>query len=106
MRFNDRSDTNWTSSILATLFAVKMLRGKATIIDIFVTNLMIAVASTLAVHFFGLKSLGLLIITVLIYSAMFEMGLVRAFLAWMLQYFIVFILIFVGAVIFGVTSAF
>jgi hypothetical protein len=82
-------------SSLPLYLAVKFLGGDATIVKVFLTNILVAVLSSALTYFFGLSTLYLLIIIVILYMFIFDLGIIRAFVVWFLQYVIA-VLLFIA----------
>lgn len=84
-------------SSIPLLFIVRFLGGRASIIKILFANILVAVLGALVFSYFGILegvwsyviAFGVLLI---VYSIMFEISIIKAFLAWLLQGAILFIL--------------
>ena len=90
-------------SALPLYFAVKMLGGDVSILKVFITNILVGFASAFLVSSFGFGSLFVLLIVIVLYSVIFKMGLIRSFLAWLIQYVVAALLVFLAALIFGIS---
>ncbi|MBN2458350.1 hypothetical protein JXB31_04435 [Candidatus Woesearchaeota archaeon] len=96
----------WVLSAIPLNIAVKLLRGKSTLIKAILVNLVVAVLTALINGFFDAHtSIALIvgfIVLLLVYKVMFSMGWLRSFLAWILQFVIIAIVIVVLA-LFGLS---
>ena len=92
-------------SCLPLYFAVLFLGGDASILKVFLTNVGIGVITAILVNFYGFGGLVVLIFVIFIYSVVFNMGFIKAFFAWLLQYVIAFLLVLL-AIFFGLGFAF
>ena len=90
-------------SSLPLYFAVLMLGGEASILKVFLTNLLIGILSGVLVNYFGFGSLIVLLFVVIFYSFMFKVGFIRSFLAFLIQYVIAFLLVILFAFVFGIS---
>lgn len=72
--------------------AVKLLGGKSSIVKVIFANIIVAVLGYLIQSQIGVFA-GLLtfIIMLFVYKIMFDMGWIRSFLAWLLQYVLILI---------------
>ncbi len=89
-------------SSLPLYFAVKILGGDASIIKVFFTNLIVGLIGFGLTSMFGLGSLLILIVTVFLYMFIFDLGIIRAIIAWLLQYVIAAVLFAFILIVFGV----
>jgi hypothetical protein len=80
-------------SSLPLYLSVMLLGGRPSITKVFLTNIVVAIGSAVLIKYIGLGSLWVLLITILFYSFIFRMGIIRAFLAWLVQYVVAVILI-------------
>jgi len=86
-------------SALPLYFAVKLVGGEAGIVKIILISLLLSFASFGAARFIGIfAGLFMLIATLVVYKLAFKVSLLKAFIAWILQY--LFVLIAVLFVIF------
>jgi hypothetical protein len=93
-------------SSLPLYFAVHMLGGDATILKVFLTNLLIGVLTGVFGAVLGVKAIGgilALVITTIIYMVMFHLGILRAIIAMFLSAIIAFLLTVLAAMVLGVT---
>lgn len=82
--------------------AVKLLGGDSSILKVIVVNLAVGFAALLLNSFFGvLGGLISFIAMLFIYKVAFDLGLIRAFLAWILQAIVVVVLGFIAIILFG-----
>ena len=76
--------------------AVKMLRGKSSILKVIGTNILVALVTFLIHIFIGAFATILSFIAMLfIYKSMFRMGWFRSFLAWLMQLVIIAIIVII-----------
>lgn len=101
-------------SSIPLFIAVKALKGKTTFAEVILVNIILAVIIAVARHFLSLWSvtagiIGSVVIfalIIVIYKAVFQLGWLRAVLAWFLQFIILAILIaFVLAIEFALGMA-
>ena len=90
-------------SSLPLYFAVKLLGGHASILKVFITNVLVGFLSAWLVSSFGFGSLVVLLVVILLYSFIFQMGIVRSFFAWLIQYIVAALLILLGLFFFGIS---
>jgi len=90
-------------SSLPLYLAVKLLGGKTTIMRVFLTNIVVAVIISVLASILGLGWVWLLILTVLLYSYIFSMGIIRAFIAWLLQYVFALVLFILIVMLLGIS---
>lgn len=91
-------------SSLPLYFAVKALGGKAGILKVFLVNVIVAVLIPIFIAWLGFN--GGMAATVLSFIAMllmyvifFDLGFIKAFLAWLLQLFFIFLTIWILALL-------
>jgi hypothetical protein len=89
-------------SALPLYFAVNLLGGDATILNVLITNIIVALTIGIITLFFSLNGLFILLLVILIYKFMFDLGIIKAFFAWILQYIIAFLLVILAIFIFGI----
>jgi hypothetical protein len=92
-------------SSLPLFLSVIVLGGRASILKVFFTNLLVAFIAVFAVEAFGLGALAIVILSVLIYMVMFRLGIIRALFAWILQYLVAGLLLYL-ALILGISLPF
>ena len=90
-------------SSLPLFIAVRMLGGHATILNVLLTNIIVGLLAGWLVASFGAGTLIILLITILLYSFIFKMGIIRSFFAWLIQYVVAAILIIIVLVLFGIS---
>lgn len=90
-------------SSLPLYFSVKLFGGDASILKVFLTNIIVGIVSAVLMGLFGFGALIILLVTILIYKAMFDLGFFRAFFAWLIQYVIAFLLVILFAFILGLS---
>lgn len=89
-------------SALPLYFAVKLVGGHAGIVKIILMSLLLSFASMGATFFIGVfAGLFMLIATLFVYQLAFKISLIKAFMAWVLQYVFVFIAIAVVLFLLG-----
>ena len=91
-------------SAIPLYLAVKLLRGKTTLMKVIIVNFLVAVAAFLIELIVSLGWLGSLLTAVallFIYKSMFKIGWVRSILVWLLQIVIAALLMMLFA-LFGV----
>jgi hypothetical protein len=88
-------------SSLPLYLSVRILGGRASILKVFFTNLLVAFLAVAAVEMFGFGALAIVLVSVIIYMVMFRLGIIRALFAWVLQYLVAGLLLYL-AVLFGV----
>ncbi len=92
-------------SAIPLYLAIKFVKGEAGIVKIIMVGILLSFASVGAARFIGVfAGLFMLIGTLFVYQIAFKISLFRAFLAWVLQYLFVFIIVsislfFVGLVL-------
>jgi len=91
------------ASALPLYLAVKLLGGDASILKVFLTNILVAVVSSALTYFIGMETLYLLIVIVILYKFIFDLGILRAFIVWFLQYVIAAILFIAMLALLGVS---
>lgn len=91
-------------SALPLHFAVKLLGGHSTIIKVLFVNLLVGIVLAVLNFLFGYVA-GIIgfIAMILIYMNMFDLGFLRALLAWLLQAVIAAIIGILLVVLFGIT---
>jgi hypothetical protein len=89
-------------SSLPLYLAVIILGGRASILKVFLTNLLVAFVAVAGVEMFGFGALAIVLISVIIYMVMFRLGVIRAAFAWVLQYIVAALLLYL-AVLLGIT---
>jgi len=74
-------------SALPLYFAVKLVGGETGLIKIIAISLLLSLASAAATHFIGIYA-GILMLafTLFIYKLAFKISLLKAFIAWLMQY--------------------
>ena len=83
-------------SALPLYFAVKLVKGEAGIVKIILLSLLLSFASVGAARFIGIfAGIFMLVATLFVYKLAFKISLLRAFIAWVLQYVFVLIALFV-----------
>jgi len=83
-------------SALPLYFAVKLVKGEAGIVKIILISLLLSFASVGAARFIGIfAGIFMLIATLFVYKLAFKISLLRAFIAWVLQYVFVFMVVMV-----------
>lgn len=83
--------------------AVKLLGGRSSIVKVIFANIVIAILSYFIQTEIGtFASLLTFIVMLFVYKVMFEMGWIRSFLAWLLQY----VLILIFYIILGLAGIF
>jgi hypothetical protein len=90
-------------SSLPLYLAVKLFGGKTSILNVFLTNILVGIVSIVLMKIFGLGSLIVLLFTIILYSIIFEMGLIRSFFAWFIQYIIAALLVAAAILILGIS---
>ena len=90
-------------SSLPLFIAVRMLGGHATILRVLITNILVGVLTGWLFASWGAGTLIILLATILLYSFIFKMGIIRSFFAWLIQYIVAFLLILLFTVLLGVT---
>lgn len=88
-------------SSLPLYLAVNFLGGHATIFRVFLVNIFTGILLGALFMFFDASAFVALLVVALFYSWVFEMGIIRAFVAWFLQYIIAFGLLILTALVFG-----
>src|SRR3989339_1462294 len=79
-------------SALPLYFAVKLVGGEAGIVKVILIGLLLSLASFGAANFIGnFAGIFMLIITLFIYQIAFKISLIKAFIAWIMQYVFVFL---------------
>ena len=94
-------------SALPLYLAVKFLGGKATILKVILVNILAGIAVPAVKFFVGLYLVGkgiyggivAFLFLLFIYKIFFRLGWIRAFLAWILQFVVIVILIFITALL-------
>ncbi|MFC1705003.1 hypothetical protein ACFLZ6_01595 [Nanoarchaeota archaeon] len=90
-------------SALPLYIAVKLLGGKASIIKVFIVNIIVGILVPIVnsfINWFG--GLIAFIVLLFIYKKMFDLGWFRAFVAWVLQFIVLVGLIFIAG-LFGLS---
>lgn len=84
--------------------AVKLLGGESSLLKVVLVNFVVAVIFVLSYMYFTVFA-GLIafILMLLVYKVMFDIGWIRAILAWLLQFVIAVILILILIAVFGLT---
>lgn len=83
--------------------AVKLLGGRSSIVKVIFANIVIAILGYFIQTEIGtFASLLTFIVMLFVYKVMFEMGWIRSFLAWLLQY----VLILIFFIILGLAGIF
>ena len=90
-------------SSLPLYFAVKLFGGDASILKVFLTNILVGFVSAVLMKIFGFGGLVILLFTILLYAAIFDMGFIRSFFAWLIQYVIAFLLVILFVFILGIS---
>jgi hypothetical protein len=90
-------------SSLPLYFSVKLLGGDASILKVFLTNILMGVVSAILMKMFGFGGLAVLLFTILLYAAIFDMGFIRSFFVWLIQYVIAFLLVILFVFILGIS---
>ena len=89
-------------SALPLYLAVKFVGGEAGIVKIILMSLVLSFASLGAARFIGLfAGLVMLIGTLIVYKLAFKISLLKAFIAWVLQYVFVFVAVVVVMFLMG-----
>jgi hypothetical protein len=70
---------------------------------VFFTNIIMAFFTIYSAKVWGFGALAIALVTILVYMAMFRLGVIRAFFVWLLQYFVAALLVYLAITIFGVT---
>ena len=84
--------------------AVKMLGGDSSILKVILANIAVGLIAIFIAMQFGIYA-GIIpfLIMLFVYKYMFEIGLFKAFIAWILQFVIIIVIIFVLIVFLGLT---
>lgn len=91
-------------SALPLYFAVRLVGGEAGIVRVILISLILSFASIGAASFIGIfAGLFMLIATLFVYKIAFKVSILRAFIAWLLQYVFVFIAIFIFILLLGIS---
>ena len=89
-------------SALPLYFVVKLLGGHSTILKVFLVNFLAAgISLVLTVYVQSFVGLFSFMLTLIIYKIIFDLSLLRAFFAWILQYVIAVILIVLFIILIG-----
>ncbi|MBW2992843.1 hypothetical protein KY345_06530 [Candidatus Woesearchaeota archaeon] len=89
-------------SSLPLYLSVMMLGGRASMLKVFFTNIIMAFFTIYSAKAWGFGALAIIMVTIIVYMLMFKLGIIRAFFAWLLQYFVAALIIYLALVIFGV----
>jgi hypothetical protein len=90
-------------SSLPLFIAVRMLGGYATILRVLLTNIIVGLLSGWLIVTWGAGALIILLATILLYSFIFKMNIIRSFFAWLIQYVVAFLLILLFTMVFGIS---
>ncbi len=90
-------------SSLPLYMAVKFLGGKATIMKVFFTNIIVALILAVLTYLFSMGWIWILLVTVLFYSYIFSMGIFKSLIAWVLQYIFAAVLFVIVLLILGIS---
>lgn len=90
-------------SSLPLYISVKLLGGKASMMRVFFTNMLMAFLTFYSMKTWGFGVLAIILLTVIIYMLMFKLGMIRAFFAWLLQYFVAAFLVYLVITLLGIT---
>jgi hypothetical protein len=86
-------------SVLPLYFAIKLVGGETGIVRIILVSLILSFASAGATRFISIfAGIFMLIATLFVYQMAFKLSLLKAFIAWILQY--VFVLIAISLFVF------
>ena len=90
-------------SAIPLYIAVKVLGGEASILKVIVTNLLVGFMGVLIYFEFpAFSGIITMVALLLIYSFMFKLSIIRAFVAWILQGIVAFALMMVAVLLLGV----
>ena len=92
-------------SSLPLYLSVAILGGRASILKVFFTNILVAIIAVFAFDAFGFGALAIVLFSVLLYMLMFRLGIIRALFAWLLQYIIAGLLLYL-ALLLGISMPF
>jgi hypothetical protein len=90
-------------SSLPLFIAVKLLGGHATILKVLITNILVGLLSGWLITLFGAGALIILLATILLYSFIFKMNIIRSFFVFIIQYVVAAILILLFVIITGIS---
>ncbi len=82
-------------SSLPLYISVNLLGGEATILRVFLTNTIVAILIAMLIDKLGWGAIFLVVVTILAYKFIFKLSFVKAIFAWVLQYIVVGVLIFI-----------
>ncbi len=91
-------------SAIPLYLAVKFVGGQAGIVKIILLSLLLSLSSAAAYYYIGMfAGLFMFIATMFVYKLAFQISLLKAFIAWVLQYVFVVIALFAVIFILGIS---